>query len=128
MQPPPESKEERRQFPSDVPAPTSRQEDLHGFDVLTALTFAETRVREAFAHGYRQIEFTHGAADVIAPVEDGRGRIKWELRRLLESGALDAWVDPARSWPKSGSLVMALRANPRPHPTGWSPEPRRAHR
>ncbi|HEY7201452.1 MAG TPA: hypothetical protein VIC57_14625, partial [Candidatus Dormibacteraeota bacterium] len=57
-----------------------RVEDLHGLDVLTAVRFAVIRVREAYDNGYDEIELLHGSADVRAPVADGRGRIKWELR------------------------------------------------
>ncbi len=105
----------------------SRVEDLHGFDVLTAVDFTMRRVREAYQNGYGTIEFKHGAGNVGEHVDEGRGRIKWELRRLLERGALDEWCDRRSSWPKSASLVVALRRNPRPQPESWSPAPRRAY-
>lgn len=105
----------------------TRLEDLHGYDVLTAVEFARTRVIEAYAQGCREIEFGHGAGDVGAPVDGGRGRIKWELRRLLESGSLDRWVDRDRSWPRTTSLLLALRANPSPRAAGWSPAPPRTY-
>jgi hypothetical protein len=104
-----------------------RQEDLHGYDVMTAIDFAVTRAEEGWANGYDEIEFLHGAANVQEPVEDGRGRIKWGLRELLDSGRLDRWVNRERSWPKAGSLVVALRRNPRPRPERWSAAPSRAH-
>ena len=103
----------------------SRIEDLHGYDVLTAVEFARTRVQEAWTRGLRQVEFGHGAGDVAGPVESGRGRIKWELRRLLDSGALDAWADRRRSWPKAASLIVVLKPNPRPRPVPWSSPPSR---
>jgi hypothetical protein len=106
-----------------------RVEDLHGLDVLTAVRFAVTRVREAYENGYDEIELQHGAADVREPVGDrgGRGRIKWELRRLLERGDLDRWGRREDSWPRASSLVVALRRNPRPRREAWSPAPPAAH-
>ena len=41
-----------------------------------------SRIAEAYGNGYDSIELIHGAGDVNEPVEEGRGRIKWELRRL----------------------------------------------
>lgn len=106
-----------------------RREDLHGFDVLTATEFATQRVREAYENGYDEIEFLHGAASVHhSPGADGRGRIKWELRTMLDGGAFDRWARRDRSWPKAASLIVALKPNPRPRPERWSPAPQRAHR
>jgi hypothetical protein len=104
------------------------QVDLHGYDVLTAIDLALRRVREAYENGYQEVELVHGAASVTTPVEEGRGRIKSELRRMFETGRFDAWADRSRSWPKAGSLVLALRANPRPLRERWSQPPRRRHR
>jgi len=104
-----------------------RVEDLHGLDVLTAVRFAVTRVREAYENGYDEIELLHGAADVREPVADGRGRIKWELRGLLERGELDRWSRRGDSWPRASSLVVALKRNPRPRREAWSAPPRAAH-
>ena len=105
-----------------------RFEDMHGLDVLAAVQFALTRVREAYENGYDEIEFQHGAADVHEQVTDGRGRIKWALRGLLDEGRLDRWCRRADSWPRSSSLVIALKRNPRPRRETWSTAPRRAHR
>jgi hypothetical protein len=105
-----------------------RIEDLHGFDVLAAVQFALTRVREAYENGYDEIELRHGAADVREQVADGRGRIKWALRDLLDRGDLDRWAVRGDSWPRAASLVVALRRNPRPRRESWSPAPRPAHR
>jgi hypothetical protein len=105
-----------------------RVEDLHGMDVVTAVRFAMTRVREAYENGYDEIELLHGAADVREPVSDGRGRIKWELRDLLQRGALDRWCRREDSWPRASSLLVALRRNPRPRREAWSQPPRAAHR
>jgi predicted DNA-binding protein len=104
-----------------------RVEDLHGLDVLTAVRFARTRVREAYENGYDEIELLHGAADVLEPVANGRGRIKWELRRLLERGELDRWSRREDSWPRASSLVVALKRNPRPRREAWTAPPRAAH-
>ena len=101
--------------------------DLHGHDVRTAVRLALNRVAEAYNNGYETIELIHGAADVEEPVEEGRGRIKWELRRMAEGGGFDRFAYPDRTWLKTGSLVLTLRPNPRPGRTAWSSEPPRAH-
>ena len=99
--------------------------DLHGYDVLGALDLAVTRVAEAYGNGYDSVELVHGAADVREPVESGRGRIKWELRRLVDSGRLQSYASDA--WPRDGSILVTLRRNPKPRPEHWSDPPRRAH-
>src|SRR5205085_12602349 len=66
--------------------------DLHGHDVVTALELAIVRVSEAQRNGYEEIELQHGAADVEEPVEEGRGRIKWELRRMARTGRFNQWA------------------------------------
>jgi len=101
--------------------------DLHGYDVLAALDLALTRVREAYENGYDDVELIHGSASVSTPVDEGRGRIKTELRRLFESGRFDAWADRSRSWPKAASLLLALKRNPRPLRERWTGPPRRRH-
>jgi hypothetical protein len=101
--------------------------DLHGHDVRTAVRLALNRVAEAYNNGYETIELIHGAGDVAEPVAEGRGRIKWELRRLAQSGGFDRFAYPDRTWLKNGSLVLTLRSNPRPSRTAWSSEPPRAH-
>ena len=106
----------------------TRTIDLHGHDVLTAIDLAEQRVREAFANGYEAVELLHGAGDVAEPVETGRGRIKWALRRLVEDGGLDGYIDRRRTWLKSGSIVLYLKRNPKARPERWSPDPPRTHR
>jgi hypothetical protein len=105
-----------------------RVEDMHGMDVLTAVRLAVTRTREAYENGYDEIEFQHGAGDVREPVAEGRGRIKWELRRLLDTGRLDAWCRREDSWTRATSLVVALRRNPHPRRETWSPAPPAIHR
>jgi len=103
-----------------------RLEDLHGFDTRTAVEFAMRRISEAYANGYDEIELTHGAADVRDRPDEGRGKIKWALRDLLDSGRLDQWANRRDSWPRESSMVIALLRNPRPRSEFWSPPPRRA--
>ena len=102
--------------------------DLHGHDVLTAVDLAADRVREAYSNGYQAVELLHGAGDVTEPVESGRGRIKWALRRIVEEGRFDGYIDRGRTWLKSGSIVLYLRRNPQARRESWSPEPPRSHR
>ena len=101
--------------------------DLHGHDSKTAVRLALTRVAEAYSNGYESIELIHGAGDVNEPVEEGRGRIKWELRRLAAGGAFDRFAQADRTWLKSGSIVLYLRPNPRARRNAWSAEPARTH-
>jgi hypothetical protein len=101
--------------------------DLHGHDVRTAVRLALNRVAEAYGNGYDSIELVHGAGDVTEPVEEGRGRIKWELRRLAAGGAFDRFAYPDRTWLKSGSIELTLRKNPQARRNSWAAEPGRAH-
>ena len=101
--------------------------DLHGYDVLSALDYARAQVEDAFRNGYDEVELQHGAGDVHEPVDEGRGRIKWELRRMLDSGGFDRWADRSRSWPKTTALVLKLRANPAARPESWREAPHRRH-
>lgn len=111
-----------------VPRPARRLTvDLHGYDVLSALDLAVARVEDAYRNGYDEVELLHGAADVQDPVEEGRGRIKWELRRLADSGRFDAWADRRHTWPKSSSLVLKLKPNPAARSEQWRATPRRRH-
>ena len=102
--------------------------DLHGHDGKTAVRLALTRVAEAYGNGCESIELIHGAADVTEPVEEGRGRIKWELRRLAAGGAFDRFARPEQTWLKSASIVLYLRPNPRARRNAWSSEPAPTHR
>jgi hypothetical protein len=101
--------------------------DLHGHDVHTAVRLAMNRVAEAYGNGFDAIELIHGAGDVSEPVEEGRGRIKWELRRLAAGGAFDRYAYPDRIWLKSSSIELSLRKNPRARRNSWTDEPARAH-
>ena len=96
--------------------------------MLTAVDLAYQRVQEAFENGYQAVELQHGAGDVTEPVETGRGRIKWALRKMVEDGELDRFVDRPRTWFKSTSIVLYLRPNSRPRRERWAPEPPRTHR
>src|ERR671930_495326 len=89
-----------------APPPRTLRVDLHGYDVLSALELAVVRTSEAYRNGYEAVELVHGGADVTEPVEEGRGRIKWELRRLAERGRFNNWADPSRTWPNASSLVL----------------------
>ena len=102
--------------------------DLHGHDVLTAVDLAWQRVSEAYSNGYGTVELLHGAGDVTEPVETGRGRIKWALRRAVEGGELNSFIEPGKTWFKAGSIVLTLKNNPRPQREQWGREPPRAHR
>jgi hypothetical protein len=100
--------------------------DLHGYDVLTAVDLAEQRVRESWENGYDEVELLHGARDVRSGGDEGRGRIKTELLRMLAAGRFDPYADG--NWPRAASLVLFLRPNPRPRRESWTPAPRRAYR
>jgi hypothetical protein len=102
--------------------------DLHGHDAMTAIDLALRRVAEAHRNGYHEVELVHGAASVEQPVEEGRGRIKWELRRLAEAGGFNSWAEPSMTWAKANSLILRLRANGRARRESWSEEPRPRHR
>jgi len=102
--------------------------DLHGHDVLTATHLALRRVSEAYNNGFDSIELVHGAADVEEPVEDGRGRIKWELRRMVQQGAFDAFAVRDQAWLKAGSIVLTLKRQSRARRESWSDEPGRTYR
>ena len=107
--------------------PRTRRVDLHGYDVVGATEYATRAVADAYANGYATVELLHGAADVTEPVRpgEGRGAIKWELRRMLEAGELGANV--ASSELMEGLMRLSLKPNPRPRPERWgAPPPKRA--
>jgi len=88
---------------------------------------ALARVEDAYRNGYDEIELLHGAGDVHEPVEDDRGRIKWELRRLHDAGRFDAWADRRNSWPKATALLLILRPNAAARSERWGSDPHRKH-
>ncbi len=102
--------------------------DLHGHDVVTAVSLALRRVAEAYHNGLESIELVHGAADVVEEVSEGRGRIKWELRRLVQQGAFDPYARSDEAWLKAASIVLPLKRAPNARRESWSAEPRRTHR
>ncbi len=104
------------------------QVDLHGYDVVGAIELAEQRVHDAYENGYATVELLHGAGDVAEHVEEGRGRIKWALRRLVDEGRFYGYCVPGKTWLKSASIVLYLKPNPRPRRENWAPEPRRPYR
>lgn len=82
-------------------------------------------IEAAFAHGFRYVEFVHGAGDVLARgtpgyeggAVEGRGRIKEILRRRLHAGAWRRWIHDRREGLHHVSEVqmrIALRENPDP--------------
>ncbi|MFN2465503.1 MAG: hypothetical protein ABR598_04475 [Candidatus Dormibacteria bacterium] len=99
--------------------------DLHGYDVATACELAQQFTREAYANGYHTIELVHGARDVTEPVRagEGRGGIKWELRRMFDHGQFDAFCRRQDSHLMEGSITLALRANPQPRSERWPTMP-----
>jgi len=99
--------------------------DLHGYDVLTALDLARRRVAEAYENGFGAVELLHGAADVKEPVSAGQGRgaIKWELRRMHERGQFNVFSSAVEML--EGMMRLRLRSNPRPRPESWSEAPPR---
>ncbi len=102
--------------------------DLHGHDVRTAVSLALRRVAEAYNNGLDSIELVHGAADVEEEVTEGRGRIKWELRRMVRQGAFDTYAARDQAWEKAGSIVLTLKRPQNARRETWSDEPRRTYR
>jgi hypothetical protein len=101
--------------------------DLHGFDVATACDVALLFTREAYANGYHAIQLIHGARDVVDSVGagEGRGGIKWELRRMFDRGQFDAFCRRQDSHLMEGTMQLALRANPQPRAERWPAMPGR---
>ncbi|MEA2646961.1 MAG: hypothetical protein QOE92_2044, partial [Chloroflexota bacterium] len=97
-----------------------RRVDLHGYDVLTAVAVVETTLREAYENGYQAVEAIHGAADVVQAVQpgEGRGGIKWELRRMADRGAFNGLCATIDQMP--GSITFTIRANPRQRSERWT--------
>lgn len=101
---------------------------MHGFDVLSALELARTRVAEAWRNGYGEVELFHGAAYLEEGPRGGRGKIKFGLRQMVDEGQFDAFADRSKTWLRSDSVVLTLKPNHHPRRESWSPEPRRAYR
>jgi hypothetical protein len=110
------------------PAPSGaaagvRRLDLHGYDVATAVDLTVLTLREAYQNGYRQVDVLHGSRGVVHPVDpgEGRGGIKWELRRMIDRGQFDAWADSAEVM--EGSVRFRMRKNPRMRSERWTELP-----
>jgi hypothetical protein len=99
--------------------------DWHGYAPDQAATWADRIVESAYAHGFRYVEFVHGAADVPArgtPGYEGvgiggRGQIKDLLRQRLYRGQWRRWAKDLRAGRHEISetgMLIALRENPRP--------------
>jgi len=107
-----------------------RRVDLHGYDVLSAAEYARAAVRDGYDNGYQFVELLHGAADVTEPVAagEGRGGIKWELRRMLEQGQFDVFCRARHEHAlMEGMMRLALRPNPQPRSEEWTPPPAPRH-
>jgi hypothetical protein len=99
--------------------------DWHRYAPDQVETWADRIVEAAHAHGFRYVEFVHGAADVVtrgsvgyegASVE-GRGRIKQILRRRLYSGRWSRLAEEVRSGLHQideRRMLIALRSNDKP--------------
>jgi len=113
--------------------------DWHRYAPDQVEAWADRVVEAAWLHGFRQVVFVHGAADVVArgtPGWDGddvagRGRIKGILRARLYRGHWRRWAEEVRSGRHEideSRMVIALRENPRPNPRArWPVIPQPAH-
>jgi len=99
--------------------------DWHQYAPDQVETWSDLLIEAAFAHGYRYVEFVHGAADVAARGTpgyaggrvEGRGAIKEILRGRYHRGAWRRWVTDRREGLNrlsEGSMTLALRDNPNP--------------
>ena len=99
--------------------------DWHQYAPDQVETWSDLVIEAAFAHGYRYVEFVHGAADVAARGTpgyagervEGRGAIKEILRGRYHRGAWRRWVTDRREGLNrlsEGSMTLALRDNPNP--------------
>jgi hypothetical protein len=112
--------------------------DWHGYAPDQVATWADRVIEAAFKHGFRYVEFVHGAADVgargtpgyEAPGERrgsparGRGEIKKLLRQRLYGGQWRAWAQDRREGNHrvlEGSMSIALLENPLPDPAARWP-------
>jgi hypothetical protein len=106
--------------------------DWHGYAVDQVETWADRVVQAAWEHGFRCVEFVHGAADVAArgtighdsPSVGGRGRVKDVLRRRLYRGQWRRWAESVRDGNHEideGRMLIVLLENPRPNPNARWP-------
>jgi len=97
--------------------------DLHGYDVHTAVDLAVACAAAAWEHGFERLTILHGASRSTSPADvhaDGRGAIKWALRRALAEGQFDRWALPPRSarhrrGSRASETSIALMHNEDPH-------------
>lgn len=113
--------------------------DWHGYATDQVETWADRIVQAAWEHGFRHVEFVHGAADVAArgtighddPSVPGRGRIKGILRRRLYRNQWRRWAEPVRNGNhqiEEGRMLIVLLENPRPRSGArWPVVPPPAH-
>jgi hypothetical protein len=99
--------------------------DWHGYAPDQVATWADRVLEAAYRHGFRRVEFVHGAADVVARGTpgyegsrvEGRGQIKDLLRRRLYRGHWRRWAKDVRQGEhelREGGMVIALLENPKP--------------
>jgi hypothetical protein len=99
--------------------------DWHGYAVDQVETWADPIVEAAYEHGFRRVEFVHGAADVAtrgtighdSPRVAGRGRVKDVLRRRLYGNRWRRWAEPVRTGLhdiEEGRMVIVLLENTEP--------------
>jgi hypothetical protein len=100
--------------------------DWHQYAPDQVETWSDKVIEAAYAHGYRFVEFVHGASDVLARGTpgyegdrvEGRGRIKEILRRRYYRGAWRQWVTDRRDGLNDVSearMLLALKENPKPN-------------
>ena len=103
--------------------------DWHQYAPDQVETWADRIWRRPTPTGSSEVEFVHGAADVVARGTPGwreggvagRGRIKEILRKRLYSGRWRRWAEQVRSGRhgiEEGRMVIALLENPRPESAG----------
>jgi hypothetical protein len=100
--------------------------DWHGYAPDQVATWADKVIEAAYGHGFRWVEFVHGAPDVAARGTPGwegasvagRGQIKALLRRRFYRGAWRRWIAERREGLhriEDGRMLIALRDNPHPN-------------
>ncbi|MCX6022184.1 MAG: hypothetical protein NTZ05_10730 [Chloroflexi bacterium] len=99
--------------------------DLHGYRVETAAGVMAQKAREAWANGFGEAVFRHGASTA----RFGAGTIREALRDALGAGEFDAYLrfrGRERLWTAYDTYaVLELADNPRPrHPRSFTPLPR----
>jgi hypothetical protein len=100
--------------------------DWHGYAFDQVETWADRVVQAAWEHGFRCVEFVHGASDVAtrgtighdSPAVAGRGRVKAALRQRLYRGQWRRWAESVREGNheiSEGRMRIVLLENPRPN-------------